>query len=156
MTFYVEVEMPLDVPDVSGVTEAVINTVLESEGCRHDVEVNILVTDSETVRQLNRDFRQIDEATDVLSFPNVDFNVELETSSFDPDSGRLILGDIVISAEKVRAQAAAYGHSLRREYAFLLTHSLLHLLGYDHMEVWAAQEMEEKQEQVLRQLGIER
>jgi probable rRNA maturation factor len=155
MTFYVEMEADLPLA-VNEVTAAVIEAVLESEGCRYDVEVNILVADNEAIRELNRDFRQIDEATDVLSFPNGDFKGELEPSSFDPESGRLVLGDIVISAEKVRAQAEAYGHSLRREYAFLLTHSLLHLLGYDHMEAKAAQEMEEKQEQVLRQLGIDR
>jgi probable rRNA maturation factor len=142
--------------DVSDVTAAVINAVLASEGFRSDIEVNILVTDDGAVRELNRDFRQKDEATDVLSFPNVDFSEELTPAAFNPDSGLLALGDIVMSAERVRAQAEDYGHSLEREYAFLLVHSLLHLLGYDHREAEAAKVMEEKQERVLSQLGINR
>jgi probable rRNA maturation factor len=148
-----EAKLPLAVNDL---TAAVIEAVLAGEGCRRDVEVNILVTDDEAVRELNRAFRQKDAATDVLSFPNVDFSREPEPSSFNPDSGLLMLGDIVMSAEKVRAQAETYGHSLEREYAFLLAHSLLHLLGYDHMEEAAAKAMEEKQERVLDQLGIHR
>jgi probable rRNA maturation factor len=165
MTFCVEIEAELfgaadtaaPAPfDVHEVTAAVIEAVLASEDCRKDVEVNVLVTDSERVRQLNRDFRQKDEETDVLSFPNVDFGTEITATAFNPASGLLALGDIAMSAERVRRQAEAYGHSLEREYAFLLAHSMLHLLGYDHMEAEAAQLMEEKQERVLAQLGIVR
>jgi probable rRNA maturation factor len=165
MTFCVEIETPLlDVSDIATaalfdvhrVTEAVIEAVLASEGCRTDVEVGVLVTDSERVRRLNRDFRQRDEETDVLSFPNVDFGAEIPGTAFDPDSGLLPLGDIVMAAERVRGQAEAYGHSLEREYAFLLAHSMLHLLGYDHREAEEARVMEEKQERVLGQLGIVR
>jgi probable rRNA maturation factor len=155
MTFCVEMEAPLPLA-VNDITSAVIEAVLESEGCRKDVEVNVLVTDNERVRQLNRDFRQRDEETDVLSFPNVDFGADIPLTAFDPDSGLLALGDIVMAAERVNEQAENYGHSLEREYAFLLAHSMLHLLGYDHMEAEAARAMEEKQERVLGQLGIGR
>lgn len=75
---------------------------------------------------------------------------------FDPDSGELLLGDIVISADKVAAQAEEYGHSRRREYAFLIAHSMLHLMGYDHMTPEDAAEMERLQEEILQQLGISR
>jgi probable rRNA maturation factor len=155
MTFYVEMEAPLPLA-VKEITAAVINAVLAGEGCRDDVEVNILVTDDRAMRRLNREFRQKDEATDVLSFPNADFGATPAPMAYNPDSGLLALGDVAISAERVRAQASAYGHSLEREYAFLLAHSLLHLLGYDHTEAEAARAMEEKQEQVLGQLGINR
>jgi probable rRNA maturation factor len=163
MTFCVEMDKPLlsvsdaataALFDVSDITAAVIEAVLASEGCRNDVEVNVLVTGDEEMRRFNRDFRQKDATTDVLSFPNVDFTRELAPSAFNPDSGLVMLGDIVISAARVREQAEAYGHSLKREYAFLLVHSLLHLLGYDHMEEETAKAMEEKQERVLDRLGI--
>ena len=100
----------------------------------------------------------------MLSFPNVDFETEgvfdidedAEADYFDPDTGELILGDICISLDKVREQAEEYGHSLRREYAFLIAHSMLHLCGYDHMEPEEAARMEAKQEEILQTLGITR
>ncbi|MGN1147320.1 MAG: rRNA maturation RNase YbeY, partial [Lachnospiraceae bacterium] len=109
-------------------------------------------------------FRQIDRETDVLSFPNVHYeypadfeNLEdHEADYFDPESGELILGDIIISVDKVKEQAASFGHSMKREFAFLVAHSMLHLCGYDHMEADEAEIMEEKQEEVLKALGITR
>ena len=111
---------------------------------------------------MNLQHRQIDAPTDVLSFPMVtyetpgDFSILEEDGAdcFEPDSGELMLGDIVISADKVLEQSAEYGHSVKREYAFLIAHSMLHLMGYDHMTEEDAAEMERLQEEILKQLNI--
>ena len=110
---------------------------------------------------MNRQFREIDRATDVLSFPMVDYEkpgdfafLEEDDSCFHPESGELMLGDIVISKEKVTAQAEEYGHTKEREFAFLVAHSMLHLFGYDHMEEGERAIMEQKQREILEQLNI--
>ena len=113
---------------------------------------------------MNREVRQIDRSTDVLSFPQVEYPSpadfswaeEHEADCFDPDSGELVLGDIVVSLDHVKEQAAQYGHGCRREFAFLIVHSMLHLLGYDHMEAREAAVMEKKQADILDSLGIRR
>ena len=141
-----------------------IKAVLVSEGCPFDAQLNLLITDNAGIRDYNNRFRQINRETDVLSFPNVDYDTpsdfsgldEREADYFDPDSGELILGDIIISADKVKEQAELYGHSEKREFAFLVAHSMLHLCGYDHMEPEEAKVMEEKQEAVLTGLLITR
>lgn len=165
MTFYVENERDESFPfDVEKTVRAVCLAVLEEERCPYEVQVSVTITDNESICRLNRETRGIDSATDVLSFPNVDFEQEgvfcidedREADYFDPESGELILGDIVISAEKVREQAKSYGHGQRREFAFLVAHSMLHLCGYDHMEENEAAVMEKKQEDVLAGLGITR
>ena len=142
----------------------VIRETMHQENCPYEVEVTLVLTDSEDIRRANREFRGIDRGTDVLSFPAVDFAApahyqtveEQEDIFLDPDSGELILGDIMICVPRLRSQAAEYGHGEKREYAFLIAHSLLHLLGYDHMETDEAAQMEAKQEQVLNALGIGR
>ncbi len=124
----------------------------------------MLLTDNNGIQTINRNYREIDNPTDVLSFPNVDYERPADFSGveervedyFDPESGELLLGDIVISIEKVYEQAKEYGHSQLREYAFLIAHSMLHLLGYDHMEQKEALVMEQKQEELLNRLGITR
>lgn len=167
MTFYIEFDEGVenDFPFEAGqLVEQLAKAVLEAEGCACEVCINMLVTDNERIREYNRDYRKIDKATDVLSFPNLDFdapgNFEIEKDReadyYDPDTGELVLGDIILSAEKVREQAEEYGNSLRREFAFLVTHSLLHLCGYDHMEETEAGVMEAKQEAILSGLGITR
>ena len=126
--------------------------------------MNVVLTDQEGIRELNREYRGIDRETDVLSFPNVDFSREgvfeldedREADYFDPDTGELILGDIMISVDKVFEQAENFGHSARREFAFLVAHSMLHLCGYDHMEDGERLVMEEKQEAILQGLNITR
>ena len=113
---------------------------------------------------MNREFRDIDRPTDVLSFPNVDYEKPADFEGieqyaedyFDPETGELCLGDIVISIDKVYEQAQEYGHAPLREFAFLVAHSMLHLLGYDHMEPQEAEVMERKQEEILGKLGITR
>ena len=137
---------------------------LEGEGVEVPCVVEVCVTDDAGIRQTNLDMRGVDRPTDVLSFPMVsyehpgDFSVleECGMDCFEPDTGELLLGDIVISADKVLEQAKEYGHSTKREYAFLLTHSMLHLMGYDHMTEEEAREMERLQEEILTQLDIRR
>jgi len=144
--------------------EAVVQEVLKEEKCPYEAEADIrLISDGE-MRKLNRTSRGIDRATDVLSFPMTQYGKPADFASlkkcgedaFDPENGCLMLGDIVISVDKVRSQSKEYGHSARREYAFLIAHSVLHLIGYDHMNDRDAEEMQEKQEKVLQRLKITR
>ncbi len=165
MTFYVESEtdktLPFDVEEVAG---KVIAEALALENCPYEASVNVLLTDNEGIHTMNHQYRGIDRPTDVLSFPNVNYSSPADFSEiedaiedyFDPENGELCLGDIVISIEKVYDQAKEYGHSPLREYAFLIAHSMLHLLGYDHMESEEAALMEQKQEEILNRLGITR
>lgn len=164
MNFYVENEMGADFGfEIGEILEAVAEKVLDEEDCPYEAQVNLLITDNEGIRDFNRRMRQIDAPTDVLSFPMIDFGEPADFSGledaldcFDPESGELALGDIVISQDKVREQASEYGHSLKRELAFLIAHSMLHLCGYDHMTPKEAHIMEEKQERALNALGITR
>ncbi|MBQ7425377.1 MAG: rRNA maturation RNase YbeY [Lachnospiraceae bacterium] len=165
MTFYVENETGADFGfDIEKTAMDVALEVLGSEECDYDVEIGLTITDDEGIRELNKSFRDIDAPTDVLSFPNVsyeeagDFSViESEKNDlFNPDTGRIMFGDIVINEMRVRSQAEEYGHSLLREFAFLVAHSMLHLCGYDHIEDAEAKVMEEKQRKVLDKLGISR
>ena len=160
-----ESQVKLDLP-LEELAELVIQQALDTMECPYEAEVNLLITDNPQIQEMNRNFRQIDRATDVLSFPmvayeepgNFDFleEEELAADCFHPETGELLLGDIVISAEKVVEQAEEYGHSIKREYAFLIVHSMLHLMGYDHMTPEEAKVMEEKQEKILENLGITR
>ena len=165
MQFFIENETDVSFDfDVEEVVQAVVLEVLDSENCPYEAQVNVLLTDNEGIRQYNREYREIDRETDVLSFPNLDFeepgfyeiDEDMEACYFDPDSGELILGDIIISVDKVKEQAESYGHSRKREFAFLVAHSMLHLSGYDHMEPEEAAVMEAKQEAVLTKLNITR
>lgn len=165
MTFYVENETAESFPfDTEETVRAVCTAVLEAEGCPYETQVNVVLTDNAGIREMNRTSRGIDRETDVLSFPNVDFQTsgvfdideDREADYFDPDTGELMLGDILISVDRVMEQAENYGHSLRREFAFLVAHSMLHLCGYDHMESAEAEVMEKKQEEILSGLGITR
>ena len=166
MTFYVENEVDADFGfDIEELANSVANTVLKMEGCAAELEVGLTITDSRGIHELNKEFRGIDAPTDVLSFPNVsyekagDFSVligEQLVDLLDPDTGKIMFGDIVINEDRVRSQAEDYGHSIKREFAFLVAHSMLHLCGYDHMEEEEAKVMEKKQEDVLGELGITR
>lgn len=166
MVFYLdnEVDAKFDF-DIEEVAKLVACKVLEAEGCRDDVEISLIITDDEGIRQMNNEFREIDRATDVLSFPNVsyeepgDFSVmdgEQKVDLLNPDSGNIMFGDIVVNENRVREQAKEYGHSEKREFAFLIAHSMLHLCGYDHMEENEAAIMEKKQREILEALGITR
>lgn len=138
--------------DFEALVEDCARTALEEEEIEDDAEVSVTFVDNARIRELNAEFREIDKETDVLSFPLSDEN----GFEVDPDTDAILLGDIVISLEKAAAQAEEYGHGLRREVAFLVTHSLFHLLGYDHLTPEEEKEMFAKQEKVLEKLGITR
>ena len=150
--------------DYIKVANDVIAGVLTMENCPYEAEVNIALVDDETICAINEEFRSINKPTDVLSFPMLEFtkpsNYDILSgdgvSYFHPDSGELMLGDIVISIPTTIRQAQEYEHGLKREYAFLIAHSMLHLLGYDHLRAQDAKEMETKQEKALEQLKITR
>ena len=165
MTSYVENETKVDFPfDVQDILNKIMEAVTQMENCPYETTVNLLITDNAGIREYNKSYRDIDRETDVLSFPNISFDNEGDFSQvenmsadyFDPDSGELILGDIILSADRVLSQAQEYGHSILREFAFLTAHSMFHLCGYDQMEEREAAVMEEKQEAVLMNLGISR
>ena len=125
---------------------------LIEEEMDEDAEVSVTLVDNSRIRELNSEYRNIDRETDVLSFPMGDE----DGFEVDPDTDAVLLGDIVLSLEKAQVQAEEYGHSFKREVAFLITHSLFHLLGYDHMTPEEEAEMFSKQEKVLEKLGITR
>ena len=165
MTVTLERESDIPLPfSEQEVAEAVITETLDYEDCPYEVQVNIILTNNEEIQQINKEHRGIDAPTDVLSFPMIeyaypsDFTV-LEADgmdNFDPDTGELLLGDIVISVDKVIEQAEKYNHDVKREYAFLIAHSMLHLFGYDHMDELERETMEHKQEEILNRLNITR
>ena len=130
-----------------------IETTLDFEDFQNVCEVSVTFTDNEGIRELNNKFRQIDKPTDVLSFPLFDFEGECEEPPIDEIISNL--GDIVISLEKAKAQADEFGHSFKREVAFLTVHSMLHLLGYDHERSEEDREMRSKQSEIMRIMGLE-
>ncbi len=141
----------------------VIEASLDYEKCPYEAEINVVLTGNEEIHQVNKEFRNIDKATDVLSFPMIDYESPADFDSleeymeyFNPETGELLLGDIMISIEQAKKQAKEYNHSLERELAFLTAHSMLHLCGYDHMEDSERVVMEQKQEEILQLLGITR
>uniref|UniRef100_UPI003FED8CF1 rRNA maturation RNase YbeY n=1 Tax=Dysosmobacter welbionis TaxID=2093857 RepID=UPI003FED8CF1 len=152
-----------DVPGISEDRRAfirkVIRTALAAEGVDFPCEVDVLITDDEAIHQVNLDMRGVDRATDVLSFPEFDLTPGQlpEAEDADPGTGLVPLGDMVISWEHVTAQAKEYGHSNRRELAYLVVHSVLHLLGYDHLDEGPQKkQMRAREEAILAQLGITR
>ena len=147
--------------DFEETAKLVIEEAMDFENCPYECEINLLLTTNDAIHEMNNNFRGIDRATDVLSFPMIEYeepadfsHVEDDDSNFNPESGELVLGDIVISKDKVYEQAEAYGHSPKREYAFLIAHSMLHLFGYDHMVDDERIVMEEKQKKILENLNI--
>ena len=126
------------------------NAVLRMENFQGAAEVSVTFANNEQIHELNKMHRNVDAPTDVLSFPMG----EDGKYDIDPATNAKILGDIVISKEKVISQAEEYGHSEKREYAFLIAHSMLHLMGYDHMEDEERICMEAKQKDILNRLNI--
>lgn len=136
-----------------------IRTALMAEGMQLPCEVDVLLTSDVGIHAINREMRQVDRPTDVLSFPALQLAPgELpDEEDADPATGLIPLGDMVISMERVKAQADEFGHSKRRELAYLVTHSVLHLLGYDHMDEAAMKrQMRAREEVIMSQLGLER
>ena len=161
VTIESETEVPFDF-EYEQTAREVIAQAMDSEEFPYEAEVNLLLVDNDI--ELNLEHRGIDRATDVLSFPMLDYQEAGDFSAIgeeqewncNPDTGEILLGDIIISVPKVLEQAKEYGHSPKREFAFLITHSMLHLFGYDHMEPEEAAIMENKQEKILEVLGISR
>ena len=138
----------------------VIPAALEAEGVGLPCEVDVLFTDDEGIHQINLEQRGVDAPTDVLSFPMFEFapgQPPAEEAEIDPETGLLPLGDMVVSMERARAQGEEYGHGTKRELAYLAVHSVLHLLGYDHMDDGPQKaRMRAREEAILNQLGITR
>ncbi len=163
MSLYIEEEGDATLPfDTGAVAKLVVKAALEYEECPYEAEVNLLLTTDEEIRKMNEMFRNIDKATDVLSFPMLEYEIPGELTSaeknpeeaFNPESGELLLGDIVISKDKVLLQAEEFGHSPKREFAFLIAHSMLHLFGYDHMEEDERLIMEQRQREIMEKVQI--
>ena len=152
-----------DVPGISDEKRAfirrVIRTALAAEGVTFPCEIDVLLTHDAGIHQINLDMRQVDRATDVLSFPEFDLTPgQLPgEEDADPGTGLVPLGDMVISMEHVTAQAKEYGHSNRRELAYLVVHSVLHLLGYDHLDEGPMKaQMRGREEAIMAELGLTR
>ncbi|MBO5468324.1 MAG: rRNA maturation RNase YbeY [Lachnospiraceae bacterium] len=165
MTILLENECDIDLGiDYEEIADRVVEAALDYVKCPYECEVNILLTDNEGIQSVNKQMRQIDAPTDVLSFPMIDYETEAdfsiverdEASYFDAATGELLLGDIMISLEKVVEQSKQYNHSIVREYAFLIAHSMLHLSGYDHMVEEERIRMEQMQEAILQSIGYTR
>ena len=156
-----EAEVTFDF-DYETLAKDVISFTMEHEHFPFEAEISLTLTDNEGIWKVNKEFREIDRPTDVLSFPMLEYDVpgdfsQIENQTedcFKPDTGEILLGDIIISVDKVREQAEEYGHSMQREFAFLIVHSMLHLFGYDHMEEQEAAVMEGKQREILECLNI--
>ena len=145
--------------EINDAIKKAIEASLKYENCDFDAELSVTIVDNEEIREINNEHRGIDKATDVLSFPMLEFDedgnaIECE---YDFSDDTVILGDIVISAERAKEQAEELGHSFIREMAFLTVHSMLHLLGYDHVDDPEGEaEMIRKQKEILDGLGITR
>lgn len=145
------------------IIEKMVIAALDFEKCPYEAEVSVTVVDDDEIHQINKEYRSIDRATDVLSFPFNEWDtpgdfegIEDSVDAFNPESGELLLGDIILSIDRIESQAIEYGHSKTRELAFLVVHSMLHLMGYDHMNDEERVIMEEKQRKILELEGISR
>ena len=158
-----ETEVSFDF-DHKTLANEVIEAACDAENCPYEAEVNLTLVDNDSIHEINREYRQIDRPTDVLSFPMQTYDAPADFShaedcvedNFNPDTGELLLGDIILSVDKVKEQAAAYGHSEKREFAFLILHSMLHLFGYDHETEQEREAREARQRSILDDLGIMR
>lgn len=165
MTFHIEHEVEKELGfDMDVLIEKVIIASLDYEQCPYEAEVNVILTDNEAIHEINLSEREIDAPTDVLSFPMVFYESPSEFDSleeeqedcFNPETGELMLGDIIISLDKVISQAEEYGHSTMRELGFLVAHSMLHLCGYDHMEEAERTVMEQHQREIMDIVDLKR
>ncbi len=165
MSTFIDNEYEGDVPArYSQVVEEIIEAALDYLDCPYECELNVLFTGNDAIKEINKCHRDIDSPTDVLSFPLIDFDIPGDFSwitddmfmYFNQDSGELMLGDIVLNVDRVHSQAKEYGHSIIRELAFLTSHSMLHLAGYDHIDEEMRIDMEKRQEEILNMKGYTR
>ena len=156
----IESELDECTTPLEGLLRRVIPAVLDAEGVKVPCEVDVLLTDDEGIHEINHEQRGVDKPTDVLSFPMFEFTPgqpPADDADVDPETGLLPLGDMVLSIERAAAQAEEYGHELDREAAYLAVHSVLHLLGYDHMDDGEQKaQMRAREEAILNGLGITR
>lgn len=143
--------------------EEALEKTLDFLEFEYEVDVSLTTTNNEMIQEINREHRNIDRATDVLSFPMIDWPLACDFDYLEdrmdyhinPETGNILLGDIVLSMDKVSDQAAEYGHSEEREYVFLIVHSLLHLFGYDHMDEEEERLMIDAQKDILRMIDYD-
>ena len=151
-----ESRVAFDFKDMDRVIRKAVKTVMEDKKIPMELDVNVLLTVPSAIRSINREMRGIDSVTDVLSFPYFEYKKPGQFPGKPEDGEEQILGDIVLCASKVKEQAKKYGHSQKRELAFLIVHSMLHLIGYDHIEENDRIVMEDKQDKIMELLGIPR
>ncbi|MCR5228137.1 MAG: rRNA maturation RNase YbeY [Eubacterium sp.] len=165
MSIFITNESDIEYPKVyDDIIKDIVDGSLEFLKCPYECEVSVTLVDNDQIHDINMSERGIDSPTDVLSFPMLDFDEPGDLSYvekypqdyFNPETGEMLLGDIVISLEKVDSQSKEYGHSDKREIAFLTAHSILHLFGYDHMEENDRLVMEKLQEEILNMKGYTR
>ena len=157
-----ETEVSFDF-DHKTLANEVIMAACDAEKCPYEAEVNLTLVDNDSIHEINREYRQIDRPTDVLSFPMQTYESPADFShaedcveeNFNPDTGELLLGDIILCVDKVREQATTYGHSEKREFAFLILHSMLHLFGYDHIKYYERKKMENMEIEILKSINID-
>ncbi len=158
MGAHVEIETVFPAPaEALALLRAAADAALAEEGIKIDVSCHVLVTDDDGIRRINHSHRGLDQATDVLSFPSLPFAPDHTAAShpewldmeYDVDTGTVFLGDIVISWPRVLSQAEEYGHSAARETAYLMTHAMFHLMGYDHMEKEDRRRMRQMEEKSI-------
>lgn len=153
MVIYANEQQGFETEKLSEMIETCIQAVLDNHNIKDEAELSVLFTDNEGIRQINAEMRDIDKATDVLSFPQYEFEtpgVLVKEEGYP----YLLLGDIVLSLEKADEQAKEYGHSYEREVGYLTVHSMLHLLGYDHMTDEDKPVMRAKEEEILNKIGL--
>lgn len=165
MTIFVEDEVKSEWPfNVDKQVKKVVTKTLEFMEFEFDVELSVMIVPEDIIRQINLETRNVDSVTDVLSFPMISYIKPLDpseelnenSSAFNPDTGELVLGDIVLCDARIRQQSIEFGHSLEREFSFLIVHSILHLMGYDHIEDEEREIMEQKQNEIMEYLKIKR
>jgi len=151
--------------EIDNAVKDIVDYTLREEKVNVDYEISIIFVDNSEIRTLNKEFRNIDRETDVLSFPMLDYPKDrvykevYDDCSFDVsylDEGKLVLGDMALSLEKAKEQSEEYGHSFLREVCYLTVHSILHLLGYDHMEEQEKSIMRNREEEILTAFNITR
>ncbi len=149
-----------EIDDVAPMLRKAVSTALNHEGVKCKTHVDIMLTDNEHIHEINKEQRGVDRHTDVLSFPMNQLTAEAfdaDECEVDPSNGRILLGDMVISLEQCRAQAKEFGHSEQREICYLAVHSILHLLGYDHMDDGEEKaQMRRHEEEIMRKLSLTR
>lgn len=165
MSIYFENEVGDKLPNnYEQIVREIVDASLEYLDCPYECEINVLFTDNEGIQSINKEYRDIDAPTDVLSFPMIEYDLpgnfdcveEDVISNFNQDTGELILGDIILNIDRIQKQAEEYGHTRRRETAFLTAHSMLHLAGFDHIDDEERLVMEKKQEEILTMKGYTR